>query len=863
MQNLTIHRKDYQPYPFDVVSIELSIDLYEHHTRVKSRLHLKRKHAGELRLNGNKLDLISIHLNDELLPHSEYQLIDGDLKLNNPADEFTLTTVVNIHPETNTTLSGLYRSNQIFCTQCEAEGFRSITFFPDRPDVLTTYTTRISADNTAYPILLSNGNCIESGQTDDGRHFVVWQDPFKKPAYLFALVAGDLACVRDTFVTMSGREIDLRVYVEHGNEPECQHALSSLKNAMRWDEERFGREYDLDTYMIVAVSAFNMGAMENKGLNIFNAKYILVSPQTAMDENYLEVEGVVGHEYFHNWTGNRITCRDWFQLSLKEGLTVFRDQEFSADMNARDTVRIEEVRYLRNHQFPEDAGPMAHPVRPESYEEINNFYTNTVYNKGAEVIRMQQTILGVDGFKRGMNLYFERHDGQAVTIDDFVAAMEDANHVDLTEFKRWYSQAGTPLVSVQSEFQNGRLTLTLKQTCPVTPEGQTKRPFHIPIRTALFSPDGQLIQEMLLELKESEATYTFEGLASSPTLSLLRDFSAPIKIQQIESEETLLALLKYETDGYAKWNAGQMLALNTLISWLLTAPQNWHLPEKLVDAYQHVMCDESLDRGLRAELVTPPHFEEVAATQPFVDATLIEQARDAFRHLLGKALYADAKRLYERLLDEEDGQMNHASFARRKLRNRCLWLMMKGDEQATLPLCRDLFEHASTMSSTLISCTLLVDSSNSAIGDDAIQIFYDKWSSHDLVMDKWFSLQATSERPNTLERVKSLLSHPDFQLTTPNKVRSLIGAFTQFNPRYFHAKDSSGYTFLTEMLLKIDAINPQVAARLATPFTRWQRLESLRKDLMHQQLKILAEHPLSRDLLEVVSKSLSGCDTQN
>jgi aminopeptidase N len=858
MQNQTIYRTDYQPYPFDVVSIDLSIDLYEHHTRVKSKLHLKRKHPGELCLNGNKLELISIHLNNDILSHSEYALIDGNLMLKAPADEFTLTTVVNIHPESNTTLTGLYRSNRIFCTQCEAEGFRAITFFPDRPDVLTTYTTRISADKTAYPILLSNGNCIELGETGDGRHFVVWQDPFKKPSYLFALVAGDLACVNDTFITMSGRTIDLHVYVEHDNEPECEHAMSSLKKAMRWDEERFGREYDLNTYMIVAVSDFNMGAMENKGLNIFNAKYILVSPPTAMDENYLEVESVVGHEYFHNWTGNRITCQDWFQLSLKEGLTVFRDQEFSADMNDRETARIKDVRYLRNNQFPEDAGPMAHPVRPESYEEINNFYTQTVYSKGAEVIRMQQTILGVDGFRRGMDLYFERHDGQAVTIDDFVAAMEDANHVDLTEFKRWYSQAGTPVVTVQNQFHDGRLTLSLKQTCPATPKCQQKLPFHIPIRTALFNPQGQLVKEMLLELKESEATYTIEGLDAPPILSLLRDFSAPVNLNQIQSEETLLAILKFETNGYAKWNAGQTLALNTLTHWLSSEPHTWQLPETLIQAYRHVFCDESLDRGLRAELITPPHFEEIAATQTLVDPTHIEQVRDTFRHLLGKALYAEAKQAYETLWHEEDGAMNYPSFARRKLRNRCLCLMMKGNEQAALPLCQGLFDQALTMSDKLASCILLVDSSDKAVGEYAIQAFYDKWSGHDLAMDKWFSLQASAEGPNTLARVKSLLSHPGFQLTKPNKVRALIGAFSQYNPRHFHAKDGSGYTLLTEILIKIDALNPQVAAKLATPFTRWQRLEAQRKALMHQQLKTLAQHQLSRDLSEVVSKSLSG-----
>ncbi len=855
MQNKTIYRNEYKPYPFAVVSLHLTVDLYEDHALVTSHIAFKREQPGELCLNGDGLELISIQLNHQALEQKAYQLTDGNLIIPTCPDEFTLTTVVRIQPQNNTSLSGLYRSNHLFCTQCEAEGFRRITFFPDRPDVLTTFTTRISADKASYPILLSNGNPIDAGETSDGRHWVVWEDPFKKPSYLFALVAGDLGCVTDTFTTQSGRSIALHIYVEHGNEPQCAHAMASVKKSMRWDEERFGREYDLDLFMIVAVSDFNMGAMENKGLNIFNSKYILVSPETATDQDYIDVESVVGHEYFHNWTGNRVTCRDWFQLSLKEGLTVFREHAFSADMNSQDVNRIAEVRVLRSSQFPEDASAMAHPVRPESYQEINNFYTATIYNKGSEVIRMQHTLLGEAGFRHGMDLYFERHDGQAVTIDDFVAAMEDANHVDLTQFKRWYSQAGTPEVSVNSDFQNGCLTLTLSQTCPPTPECQQKQPFHIPIRLALLSTTGKLLNDTLIELKESETQYRFEGLQEKPLVSLLRDFSAPIKLQYTQTEEELLGLLQFETNGYALWNAGQTLALNTLKTWLQSPSNTWSLSSKLIDAYHQVLTNASLDMGLRADVLTPPQFEDVAATLQTVDVGLVEEVRDAYRQALGKALFNAAKTTYETLWEQEDGVMQYAAYGRRKLRNTCLWLMMKADETTTLPFCQEQFTKARTMSGKLASFMLLANASQKALREQAIGSFYTDWSANELVMDKWFSVQASSEVPGTLAQVRLLLSHPAFQMKNPNKVRALIGAFTQFNPRHFHAIDGSGYAFLTEMLVKLDAINPQVAARLATPFTRWQRLDAPRQALMQEQLTILAGMTLSRDLSEVVEKS--------
>lgn len=856
MQNKTIYRKDYKPYPFAVLSIHLSVDLFDEKTIVTNELVLKREHPGELCLYGEGLELVRLQMNDNVLSKHEYHLSDGHLIIDACSDELRLTIVTCIHPETNTSLSGLYRSNQLFCTQCEAEGFRCITFFPDRPDVMTTYTTRISASISDCPILLSNGNLIDSGETNDGRHWVVWHDPFKKPSYLFALVAGKLACVTDTFITQSGKSIDLHIYVEPGNEDKCDFAMVSLKNAMRWDEEKFGREYDLDTFMIVAVSDFNFGAMENKGLNIFDSKYILARPETATDHDYTEIENVVGHEYFHNWSGNRVTCRDWFQLSLKEGLTLFRDQEFSSDMNSREVRRIYDVTLLRDAQFLEDAGGMAHAVRPESYQEINNFYTETVYNKGAEVIRMQKTLLGDNGFRRGMDLYFKRHDGQAVTIDDFVAAMEEANQVDLTQFKRWYSQAGTPEVAVVVDYSEHCLTLTFTQTCPPTPECHDKKPFHIPIRMALFNSVGEIIEESLLELKEANAQFRFEGLEEKPLVSLLRGFSAPIILHQTQTQEERLALLRVESDGYAQWNAGQLLALNTFSAWLKTTPEMWKIPPQLIQALITVLDDSSIDAALRADLLTPPSFEAVMTHLPLTDVHRIESLREAYRAKLGSALFQHLESMYQSLWQHEENSMKNKAYGPRKLRNTCLWLMMKSNEAATQAYCQQQYANAKTMTDKDASFSLLANSSVERVRVEVIKAFYTEWSKNDLVLDKWFAAQALSEAPNVLDEVKALLLHPAFQLTNPNKAHALIGTFCEENHRYFHALDGSGYVFLTDMLIQLDAINPQVAVQLATPLTLWQRLDKTRQALMQQQLKKLAACQLSRDLAEVVGKSL-------
>jgi aminopeptidase N len=857
MQNKTTLLSAYQPPVFEVKTISLDIDLQDDHALVTNCMRLVRQHPGPLRLQGDDLTLIHVHLNEKQLMTDEYEVDGSDLVIKTSMDAFVLTVVTRIYPQKNTALSGLYLSNHLYCTQCEAEGFRRITFFPDRPDVLAIYTTRITADKARYPVLLSNGNRLEAGDAPQGRHWVLWHDPFKKPSYLFALVAGQLVCVDDYFITRSGRRVALQIFVEPGNEDKCAHAMESLKKAMRWDEEQYGREYDLDLFMIVAVSDFNMGAMENKGLNIFNAKYILARPDTATDQDYADIEGVVAHEYFHNWTGNRVTCRDWFQLSLKEGLTVFRDQEFSCDMNSRDVNRIHDVKLLRQIQFPEDAGCMAHPVRPMAYQEINNFYTATIYNKGAEVIRMQETLLGKAGFRRGMDLYFERHDGQAVTINDFVAAMSDANGRDLTQFMQWYNQAGTPVVTLVDEaFKDGRLTLSFTQSCPQTPDGQKKEPFMIPIRIGLFDKKGQPmpIVSPVLVLEALSQSFVIEGLAEKPLVSLLHDFSAPVRLEREASLDEWIRLFRFETNGFLKWDVSQRLSQAVLTACYQGAA--WEVDVALLDIYRESLCDETYDEALRAELLTPPGFDVLMGVLAEVDVGRLEDVRDFFRKTLATALWDDAHALYRRLWQAEDHAMHGRAYGRRRLRQVCLRLMMALERPEALALCEQQFVSARTMTDQLGSFGLLVNSSNESVRTSAIERFYHQWQAEDLVMDKWFSLQASSDVPDAIENVNALLLHPAFQMKNPNKVRAVVGAFCQGNPRHFHAADGRGYVFLTERLFELDKINPQIAARLATPFTRWQRLDRGRQTLMLQQLERLSSKKLSRDLSEVVHKSL-------
>lgn len=854
MSNQTIYRKDYQPYAFALENVAFVFDLYETEVVVEARLRFQRAHAGPLRLYGDALELVAISLNEQPLSARDYQIQGQMMTLDNVPDTFELNIKTRIFPQLNTQLSGLFRTNGFFCTQCEAEGFRRITYFPDRPDVLTTYKTRIQADKRTYPVLLSNGNLKHEGNLDNDRHWVEWEDPFKKPSYLFALVAGDLACVKDSFTTCSGRVIDLRIYVEKGQESKCQHAMEALKHAMRWDEECYGREYDLDIFMIVAVSDFNMGAMENKGLNIFNAKYILASPHSATDLDYANIEGVVAHEYFHNWTGNRVTCRDWFQLSLKEGLTVFRDQEFSRDRYARDVKRIEDVKMMRNIQFPEDASPMAHPVRPESFEEINNFYTATIYNKGAEVIRMQHTLLGEKGFRRGMDLYFDRHDGQAVTIDDFVASMEDANEVKLTQFKRWYSQAGTPEVTVEKRDSEGKLRLWMKQTCPLR-GGQTQlEPFHIPIRAAFFTSQGHCLKEQVLELREPEQLFAFNDIPAECIVSLLRDFSAPIKLHFTQSQEDKLALMRFETDGFSKYEAVQQLALPALVAGVKAGKAV--LSEPLAHAYLEILQDDSMDKALRAELLTVPGFEELASCFEQVEVDRIEQARDTYRLGVVDVIGEPALEMVSALWQQETHQMQPDDFACRRLRNTCLSLLCKAQVTEAWAQCEQQFLQAKTMSDEIAGLALLASFQDQDRREHAIEHFYQKWQDDALVLDKWFAVQACADLPGTLERVKALLNHPKFSLSNPNKVRALLGSFTQANPRQFHQNSGKGYEFLTEMVLQLDVINPQVAARMVTPLIRYRRFDAHRQALMQAQLERLAKGSLSRDVSEVVMKSL-------
>jgi aminopeptidase N len=853
MTNNTIYLQAYQPPVFAIASVSLLFDLYDDHALVTSQLHAVRQHPGELVLLGENIELLSVHLNGQQLMADQYTLTNRSLTLP-VADELLavdITVVTRLRPQDNTELSGLYRSKQLFCTQCEPEGFRRITYFPDRPDVLAIYTTRIQADKARFPVLLSNGNLVDAGDLPNGRHWVIWQDPFKKPCYLFALVAGDLACVEDYFTTCSGRQITLRIFVEWGNEDKCAHAMHALKNAMRWDEEQFGREYDLDVFMIVAVSDFNMGAMENKGLNIFNDQYILARPDTATDEDYANIEAVVAHEYFHNWTGNRVTCRDWFQLSLKEGLTVYRDQEFSADLNSRDVCRIQGVNILRRGQFPEDDGRMAHPVRPNAYQEINNFYTSTIYNKGAEVIRMLATLVGKVGFRRGMDLYFTRHDGQAVTVEDFVRAMQDANAIDLTQFMRWYTQAGRPHVCLEAlEYVNGQLTLTFTQTCAVTPDGELKQPFVIPIRIALFSAQGQSIpiDDSLLVLTQAKQSFVLKHITQAPVVSLLQDFSAPIQLTRKLTNAQWLQLFAFETNGYAKWDAGLRVAQAVITHcYAQTDATAWAVDSPLLAAYQQTLVDERLDGALRAELLTPPAFELIAVNLPHVDVARLEQVRDFFRLTVSQHLSADAQALYQTVAGVD--------YNGRRLRNLCLWLMVHAKQPEALAVCQQQFVTATNMTDQLASFTLLAHCQDEALRLWSIEQFYQQWQHDDLVLDKWLMIQANSPQPGALARVQTLLHHPAFNLKNPNKVRALLGGFCQ-NLRHFHAIDGSGYAFLTEQVLLMDTINPQVAARLTSPFTRWQRVDPPRQALILGQLERLASGASSPDLRELVTKSL-------
>lgn len=871
-----IHRSDYQPPPFLVEQVDLEFDLDVDRTRVKSRLTLQRNPEArgsdrDLVLNGVDLKLLSIRLDDEPLAADRYHSAGESLHVHQVPDRFVLETEVDIEPARNTALEGLYVSGDFLLTQCEAEGFRKITYFPDRPDVMARFTVTLRADGDRFPVLLSNGNPVGEGRLEDGRIWSRWEDPFPKPSYLFALVAGDLEYVEEVWPTASGREVKLRIYVEPGNLDRCGHALTALRNAMRWDEERFGLEYDLDRYNVVVTNDFNMGAMENKGLNIFNARYVLACPDTATDADYQAIEGVIAHEYFHNWTGNRVTCRDWFQLTLKEGLTVYRDQSFSADMHSAAVQRIEDVDGLRRFQYPQDAGPQAHPIRPDEYIEVNNFYTATVYQKGAEVVRMYATLLGKDGFRRGMDLYFRRHDGQAVTCDDFRAAMADANGQDLTQFERWYSQAGTPCVRVQDEYlpQQQEYRLTLSQHTPPTPGQPDKAPLHIPFAMGLMDADGQPLPVVtsagrcadgscLLELQESQQTFVFTDVPRPPIPSLLRDFSAPVNLDYAYTDEQLAVLMAHDTDAFARWNAGQQLLERCLLNLVddVAAGRPLVLPEILPTAFEALLADTSVDPSLTAQMLTLPDEVYLAERMSVADVDSIHTARTFLLKHLGQALASSLSTALKTQRRSTPYQPEPGQIARRRRRNACLAWLVAGRPEQGLDLAAAQFHEADNMTDRLAALRLLVQF-GAERGETALAEFEQRWRDDPLVMDKWFAIQAVDSGGDPLARVQRLTAHPAFRLRNPNKVRALIGSFAHRNATGFHRADGKAYDWLAEQIIALDQLNPQVAARLATAFDRWRHFPEPRRGHMRAALaRIAAQSRLSPDVFEIVSKAL-------
>ena len=863
------YRHDYRApdYTISDIALDFVLDAQKTHVTAVSQVVRQGEAGAPLKLDGEGLTLLSLAVDGQAWPH--YQVEDDGLLLTHLPAAFTLSIVTEINPAANSALEGLYQSGAALCTQCEAEGFRHITYYLDRPDVLARFTTRITADPVRYPYLLSNGNRIAQGSLDDGRHWVEWQDPFPKPCYLFALVAGDFDVLSDSFTTRSGREVALELYVDRGNLDRAGWAMTSLQNAMKWDETRFGLEYDLDIYMIVAVDFFNMGAMENKGLNVFNSKYVLAKAETATDKDYLNIEAVIGHEYFHNWTGNRITCRDWFQLSLKEGLTVFRDQEFSSDLGSRPVNRIDNVRVMRGAQFAEDASPMSHPIRPDQVIEMNNFYTLTVYEKGSEVIRMMHTLLGEDNFQAGMRLYVERHDGSAATCDDFVQAMEDASGVDLTQFRRWYSQSGTPVVTVRDDYNAAtqQYLLSVSQKTPVGADGQEKRPLHIPLDIELYDQQGNVIPlqyagqtiDSVLNLTEAEQTFVFDNVPSQPIPSLLREFSAPVKLNYAWSDAQLTFLMRHARNDFSRWDAAQSLLANHIR--LNVARYQQHqplsLPLHLADAFRGVLLDPALDPMLAAQILTLPSENEMAELFDIIDPLAIAAVRDAMVRTLATELSDEWLAVY-RVNATAEYRIEHADIGKRALRNTCLYYLAFGDVEQADALVSAQYQQADNMTDALAALSSAV-SAQLPVRDALMAQFDDRWHTDGLVMDKWFTLQATSPASDVLSRVRALLNHRSFSLNNPNRLRALVGAFASANPAAFHAADGEGYRFLTEILSDLNTRNPQVAARLIEPLIRLKRYDESRQTLMCQSLEQLKTlDNLSGDLFEKIGKALQS-----
>ncbi|MFZ6648052.1 aminopeptidase N [Undibacterium sp. TJN25] len=885
-QPVTVYRKDYIAPGFWVDTVEMGFDLDPLATHVATRMTMRRNHDSsekDIVLFGESLKLVQLRINGVNVKRSAYTVQNGTLRISNAPDEFTLDIETLIQPAKNTSLSGLYVSNNNFFTQCEAEGFRKITYFPDRPDVMAKYTVMLRGDKKKYPVLLSNGNLVAQGDLPGGRHFAKWEDPFKKPSYLFALVAGKLVCQQEKYKLQSGRKVLLQVWVEDGNLDKTQHAMDSLKNSIRWDEERFGLELDLDRFMIVAVSDFNMGAMENKGLNIFNTKYVLANPSIATDIDYAGIESVVGHEYFHNWTGNRVTCRDWFQLSLKEGLTVFRDQEFSADLvgtpTGRAVKRIEDVRLLRQVQFSEDAGPMAHPVRPDSFVEINNFYTVTIYEKGAEVVRMYYTLLGHEGFRKGMDLYFERHDGQAVECDDFRAAMADSSGRNLKQFERWYSQAGTPRVKVETSYDKASKTyeMTLSQSCPSTPGQGRKLPFHIPVAVGLLNANGKDIAlnlegqaapskatTLVLELTAAKQTFRFTGIAKKPVPSILRNFSAPVVLEYDYTDEELGHLLANDSDPFNRWEAGQRLAMRRLVKLTKAVLQGevLELDSMFIEALRATLNDRTLDPSFRELVLTLPSEAMIAEEFKEVNPQAIHQARRFVRSSLTQHLRADLLTAYEENLTPGKYSPDAVSAAKRGLKNLALSYLLEWPDEATFVLAKTQFDEAQNMTDRLAALVALTNFSGSAknakVSAQALQKFYRDFKNEALVIDKWFMLQGTASTTDAA-KVRELMKHPAFTLSNPNRARSLTFSFCNANPSRFHAADGSGYALWADLVIALNKTNPQVAARLARSLDRWRKYPKALQAQMKAALQRVADtSKLSKDVLEVVTKALAS-----
>jgi aminopeptidase N len=869
-----IRLKDYRQPDWLVEAVSLDFSLHPTKTRVRATLHMKpnpQSSAAPVVLDGDGIALVGLKVDGTALPTENYVATPGSLTIAQPPNgPFTLEIETDVDPQANTQLSGLYRSSGTYCTQCEAEGFRRITYFPDRPDVMAVYTTRIEADRREAPVLLANGNLTEHGDLPDGRHFAVWHDPHPKPSYLFALVGGDLACVEDTFRTMSGRDVVLRIYVEHGKEGRCDYAMDALKRSMRWDEEKFGREYDLDIFMIVAVSDFNMGAMENKGLNVFNDKYVLASPETATDGDYSGVEGVIAHEYFHNWTGNRITCRDWFQLCLKEGLTVFRDQEFTSDMRSRPVKRISDVRGLRAAQFVEDAGPLAHPVRPDTYKEINNFYTSTVYEKGAEVVRMVQTLIGPETFRTGMDLYFERHDGEAATVEQFIQCFADVSGRDMTQFMRWYSQAGTPQVTVSGRYDAAAKTFTIhaKQSVPPTPGQPAKEPMVVPLALGLVGSDGRDlplspandVEHGVLMLREPEQSVTFTGITQRPVLSINRGFSAPIKLETDLTGEDLAFLAAHDSDPFNRWQALQTISMRLLIDNVrrVRAGEAPRSDEKLIVALATILEDEALEPAFVALALALPGEGDIAREIGHnIDPDAIFGARKALRTEVGERLSAVLSTRYDRLTVHGGFTPDSTAAGRRALRNVCLDLMAATGSPADIARAARQYDDADNMTGRMAALITLSQHD----GPDrarALGEFYKRYAADALVIDKWFSLQAMTPQADTLDHVRALTGHAAFSMANPNRVRALIGVFAQGNPTQFNRADGAGYDFVASTVLALDPKNPQLAARLATAFRTWRTLEDGRRGKAEAALqRIKATAGLSRDLSDIVERALT------